>query len=98
MPPAPHDDLAIRIDNVAVAVPNAVVSADALFFAQRHVVPTHEVNRILDGAGGVVGSNVHEMADQTFLANVVEVRRKDHLRSLKRKQTSRLDIAAVRTN
>src|SRR5581483_2448542 len=94
VPTAADHDLATRVHDVAVAVTNPVRLRDRRILPEHHVVATHEVNAVLHGTGHMVGPDMHEVADQPFLADVVEVRRKNNPGSLQGEDAARLDVAA----
>src|SRR5262249_49157830 len=58
VPPAAHDHLAIGVEDVAVAVADAVVALDRLVLAQRDVVAADEVDAVLPRPGDVVGPHL----------------------------------------
>src|SRR5262249_51239782 len=95
MPAAAHHDLPVRVHDVAIAVADAVELSDGRVLPQYHVVSPHDVDAVLHGAGHVVGPDVHEVADQPFLADVVEVWREEDPRPLEGEDAAGLDEAAV---
>ncbi len=49
---------------------------------EHHVVAADEVDAVFDGPRGVVRAHLHEMADESLVADEVEVRREDDPRAL----------------
>src|SRR5262249_8093891 len=88
-------DFTKGVHDIAVAVADAVVFRDGGILAQHDVVAADEINVVFHGAGDVVGTDVHEVADQPFRPNVIKVRRKNDLRALQREDARRLHVAAV---
>ena len=66
------------IDDVAVAVADAVVARDPRVAADHHVVAADEVDAILDRAGDVVGAHLHEVPDQSLRPDVMRLLVRPH--------------------
>src|SRR5207248_2166403 len=98
LPPAADQDLAVRIDHVAVAVADAVVLRDGRVPSGADVVAAQEVNAVLDGAGDVVGADLLEVAEKSFLGDIVIVRGEDDAGPFQGEDAAWLDVAAVGAN